>query len=647
MKITPFPALLLAILVWCHCVCSIAHARSHRLKTTTATTTTITSDNGTESTAFVDCDLVRPFFDTKNITLSPAAAGSPKSTTCGGKCCGEEMEVRLKQQARADFHSLIHHHSRSLQGLLATTADALRETVIVLLRRSENKTMVMFDHVYRSMAVQSRSSIRALYQAMMDYVSPANTPDNLQQPLTRETLQERIDEFFTRLFPIAYHYAINPHQDRQDFTDKFKSCLYERIDDIQPFGDTPQNIFKKIGKSLEATRILVQALTLGKTVLERTDNVLFGIGNGGSSSPQQEACYDALLRMTYCPKCKGIGKDVRPCRGFCTNVVRGCLTEPASELDLAWSGYVGTVEGLVSAVSGKSDTLGLNVRIAVRELDSRISDAIMHAMEDGPRLEEKVRKVCGRSELLPPDERSLAASTTSDAAAKSSPSSPSSSSSIIEVHAAAVAAAASSLPSSAHAQDDLLNELHKQLVNFLASVVRSRIFYGTLADAICEDYPDKHCWNGERIGEYTKTVVDSSLNAQRYNPEFTITMSSTPATYSGNTNTSALIDQLRHINQVVQSQLASDFGPDVFQGDEALEGSGSGDSPVWRSPGKGEIDDDEDDQDDDDEASGSGMGPTTTDPSMKTPGPPHTGSASTILLSSMALAAIICASLIA
>jgi len=52
------------------------------------------------------------------------------------------------------------------------------------------------------------------------------------------------------------------------------------------------------------------------------------------------------------------------------------------------------------------------------------------------------------------------------------------------------------------------------------------------------------------IFRYTKTVVDSSLNAQRYNPEFTITMSSTPATYSGNTNTSALIDQLRHINQV-------------------------------------------------------------------------------------------------
>lgn len=46
--------------------------------------------------------------------------------TCGGPCCNRATEETLRQQARADFHSLIHHHSRSLQGLLATTADALR-----------------------------------------------------------------------------------------------------------------------------------------------------------------------------------------------------------------------------------------------------------------------------------------------------------------------------------------------------------------------------------------------------------------------------------------------------------------------------------------------------------------------------------------
>jgi len=190
------------------------------------------------------------------------------------------------------------------------------ETVTVLARQSENKTLTLFDQVYRSMAVLSRPSILALYQAMVDYVSPINTPDDLQQPLTRETLQERFIDFFTRLFPIAYHHAINP--DRQDFTEKFKTCLYEAMNDIQPFGDIPEEISKSVSKSLEATRVLVQALTLGKTVLDRTDSVLFA----ASSGSQQDACYEALLRMTYCPRCKGIGNTVRPCSGFCTNVIR-------------------------------------------------------------------------------------------------------------------------------------------------------------------------------------------------------------------------------------------------------------------------------------------------------------------------------------
>lgn len=51
--------------------------------------------------------------------------------------------------------------------------------------------------------------------------------------------------------------------------------------------------------------------------------------------------------------------------------------------------------------------------------------------------------------------------------------------------------------------------------------------------------------------------------------------------------------------------------------DEALDGSGSGDRPIWRKKGRGE-DADNDDEDEhggygheDEEASGSGMGPST------------------------------------
>lgn len=66
----------------------------------------------------------------------------------------------------------------------------------------------------------------------------------------------------------------------------------------------------------------------------------------------------------------------------------------------------------------------------------------------------------------------------------------------------------------------------------------------------------------------------------------------------------------------MQTQLASSPDAGAFLGDEALDGSGSGDSPVWRQHANSEIDDDEDGHDvdrddDDDEASGSGMGSTT------------------------------------
>ncbi|XP_015126955.1 division abnormally delayed protein [Diachasma alloeum] len=556
-----------------------------------STRSTMDRHSGDNATAG-NCEIVRPFFESKNITIDFSSISKEDITasTCGGSCCNRQSEDQLRQQARADFHNLIHHHSRSLQGLLATTADALRETVTTLIRQSENKTLTLFEQVYRSMSLLSRPSIKALYQAMIDYVSPSNTPDTLQQPLSREMLQKRFTEFFTRLFPIAYHRAVNPHQ--QDFTDKFKSCLYDAIDAIQPFGDIPKQISRSMSKSLEATRVLVQALTLGKTVLDKTDTVLFY-----GTSPQQAACYEALLRMTYCSKCSGHGSTVRPCSGLCTNVMRGCLMEPASQLDLAWSGYVETVERLVVAVDGRTDPLGLNAERAVRQLDTRISDAIMHAMENGPTLEEKVRKLCGRSELQ----------VGKISEAPLVPSFEGKSSSLLSMSFEHRLDADVPQPNYSQAHRAATQtQLHSQLGNFLASVVRSRTFYGTLDDAICEEYPERHCWNGQRIGEYTKTVVDSSLTAQRYNPEFAMAMTAGTPSY-GNSNTSVLIDQLRHINQVVQLQLASAPDSGVLLSDEALDGSGSGANPNWN---RGiVVNSDDEDVDDESEASGSGMGP--------------------------------------
>ncbi|KOX69894.1 hypothetical protein WN51_04406, partial [Melipona quadrifasciata] len=92
---------------------------------------------------------------------------------------------------------------------------------------------------------------------------------------------------------------------------------------------------------------------------------------------------------------------------------------------------------------------------------------------------------------------------------------------------------------------------------------------------------------------------------------------------------------------IMQSQLASAPDSGTLLADEALDGSGSGDRPIWKKKGRGDdIDNDDEDvhgyDPDDEEASGSGMGPTTPDPMLKTN---HentvAGGASRILLSSL------------
>lgn len=45
--------------------------------------------------------------------------------TCAGQCCDEKTENQLRLNVQQEFASLLRHNSRSLQGLLSTTATTL------------------------------------------------------------------------------------------------------------------------------------------------------------------------------------------------------------------------------------------------------------------------------------------------------------------------------------------------------------------------------------------------------------------------------------------------------------------------------------------------------------------------------------------
>lgn len=565
------------------------------------------------SNVITSCAPVKPILEMKNLSThipdQPVNGSSLSVCESAQSCCTLEMEANLRLLVRKDFQALLHHNSRSLEGLLASTATKLQDHVSELARQSENKTLSLFSQVYQRMAIHAREPIASLYSDLLGYLKAdednhvrdsnkdvssvtATIMPSVTLVTTDLNLEESVTTFFASLFPLVYHHAVNPHL--RDFSSDYKSCLRATISEIQPFGDVPRQLAHGISKTMEAMRVLLQALNLGAEVLNSTDTLLMTDsvdGHGGANGAQWSECHTALLRMSYCPTCQGLTRSgLKPCSGYCLNVLRGCLTQHASELDLPWNGFVEATERLVVAVKGHDTTpaIVLNVEEVIRSLDSRISEAIMYALENGPSLEKKVKRACGQARWA--DKEDEAGDTPSGR--RHGDTTASGQQEILgdTVTQGHILIGQGHRGSSqwagggGGAEDSLAMKLH----HFLASLTKSRGFYANLAESLCSDESfaetrdTADCWNGQRIGEYTKTVVAATVNAQKYNPELTWTQR------SPDPRIAQLSDKLRHIRQVVLSQLTLAPESDSYLRDE--EGSGSGHPPVtqWYDDGEAE-----------------------------------------------------------
>lgn len=230
------------------------------------------------------------------------------------------------------------------------------------------------------MSTLSSEPIRILYSDARRYIQQ-NESTMFSAPSV--DIKSSVMKFFTELFPLVHHH--NRHI--KDFNIVYKTCLRDRIGEIQPFGDIPRQIAHSLAKSLEATRILLQSFTVGVEVLNTTEVLLTEEGSG-------KECHDALLKMTYCPRCVGMAGQSKPCAGFCLNVLRGCLTGHVTELDSPWNGYVEGMERLVIAAKQHNNEAGVNADAVVRALETRISEAIMYAMENEQELDNRVSVIC-------------------------------------------------------------------------------------------------------------------------------------------------------------------------------------------------------------------------------------------------------------
>ncbi|RZF32015.1 hypothetical protein LSTR_LSTR007093 [Laodelphax striatellus] len=472
------------------------------------------------------------------------------------------MEERLKTHVQRDFKALLHHSSQTIQGLLISTANDLQDHVTRLARDSENRTQSLFADVYRGMATRAREPISRLFRGLVEFAR-AGTGDQLTAipPDDADQLIGVVERFFGELFPLVYHQAVHSHH--AAFTADYTRCVRDSVAAVQPFGAAPRRLGETLAASLQRTRTFAQALAMGGAVMNTTDRLMDETATAGLDN-----CFSALLRLTYC-----LGTNIKPCNGYCLNVVRGCLTQQrAQELDLPWNNFLVETERLAKQILNDNHQ-------SLQMLASSISDAVMYASMDGLQIDNKVKKLCGPVRLEPETEESKAQTPKSDT------------SDVLN------GISVSSLAAGRHNKP--LEHESPLLTSFLQSLesIQAKGFFANLPEALCSDesfaeiHDTAECWNGQRVGEYTKTLVRPGVDAQKYNPELAWTESEPdPIIHQ-------LSDKLRHIRQVVMGQLnqAQNMVSDSYLRDEE-DGSGSGQKP------------DDDDDDDTEWAQGSGSG---------------------------------------
>uniref|UniRef100_T1JIS7 Glypican-5 n=1 Tax=Strigamia maritima TaxID=126957 RepID=T1JIS7_STRMM len=233
------------------------------------------------------------------------------------------------------------------------------QNILDMIRLSENNTNVLLADIYPSMWNEAHESVNKVYSDMMTYMKGEENMD----------LKESVRALFDALFPLVYHHNINPKL--QELSADYKECMQETQDEIRPFGDVARRLGLHVSKSLQAARVFVQALTLGMKAMNLTDYVVL--------TPE---CQRALLRLTHCPHCQGL-VSAKPCTGYCLNVMHGCLSGVA-EMEQPWNDFISSLETLVNGMKG-----AYNVEEVTASLDSKISDAIMHAMDNGPEISKK------------------------------------------------------------------------------------------------------------------------------------------------------------------------------------------------------------------------------------------------------------------
>uniref|UniRef100_A0A8C7V4T3 Glypican 5c n=1 Tax=Oncorhynchus mykiss TaxID=8022 RepID=A0A8C7V4T3_ONCMY len=415
----------------------------------------------------------------------------------GPSCCTRKMEESYQVAVRRETLQNVRSYSFELKYLISGHATAFQDTFQYLLSFSQGHLSSLLEDTYSPLSREALPHVNVLFSSLSLYIRGHNL-----------SLEAAITRFYDNLFPLVYVRLVNPGMGAAG---KRGECLRATRQDVNPFGPHPDTLAQELRRALGAGRALSLALAEGTEVMNATEHVSL-----------TKECLRGLTKMQYCSHCRGLTL-IKPCMGYCLNVMRGCLASVA-ELDGPWRRYVAALEELTHAVAGQH-----SLELALLGVRGHVNEAILHAQLHGTNCSTRVFLP------LPPFPPCFVLSSFC-----SSPC-------FLSLHPSCLRH--SSILSSftlKHSRNDKPRSLKKISREFLSYVQRYKLFFAVLPEMLCEGetvVEDFTCWSGDDVVEsYTGRVVGNGLQAQKQNPEVKVR--------SPNPELAEVKERLERFNQV-------------------------------------------------------------------------------------------------
>ncbi|XP_030354085.1 glypican-3 [Strigops habroptila] len=406
----------------------------------------------------------------------------------GSTCCSRKMEEKYQATARLNMEQFLQSASMELKFLVIQNAAVFQEAFEIVVRHARNFTNSMFRSHYPSMGPRALKFVGELFTDVSLYILGSDISVN-----------DMINEFFDSLFPLVYSHLLNPGFPEPSV--EMAECLRAARRDLKVFGNYPKMMMTQVSKSLQATRVFLQALNLGIEVINTTDHLKFS-----------KDCGRALLKMWYCSHCQGL-LLAKPCATYCAVVMQGCLAG-VIEIDNHWREYIRALEGLTKGMHGIYD-----MEHVLLNLFSLVRDAVIYVQKNEGKLSTTLSRLCGHAQ----QRQYRAAQYPGDLFVDNK---------VLKV--------------TRIEQEETLSSRRRELITKLKS---HSSFYSSLPEYICSHSSavqnDTLCWNGQEVVErYSPQITKNGAKAQPGNPE--VKMKGPEPVIS------QIIDKLKHINQLLK-----------------------------------------------------------------------------------------------